>query len=113
MILVVRETQKACPSKLGLGPVFNNMTCLQGLNLPLGVNLAPRSELCPLGGMFTVSFAPRGEHSLLFRRMEGQKQTISHPRDNFTPVGQLRPWGSKFALRGEVKNGPLSSFEAR
>jgi hypothetical protein len=25
---------------------------------------------------------------------------------NFTPGGQIRPWGSKYAPRGEVKNGP-------
>jgi hypothetical protein len=29
-----------------------------------GVNLAPRGEICPLGGMFTPSFTPRGEHSV-------------------------------------------------
>jgi hypothetical protein len=50
-------------------------------------------------------FTPRGEHSLLFKRMEGQ--TEFHPQGTkFAPVGQLRPWGSYFAPRGEVKNGP-------
>jgi hypothetical protein len=39
---------------------------------------APRVEICPLGGMFTPSFTPRSEISLLFRRMEG-------PTENFTP----------------------------
>jgi hypothetical protein len=34
------------------------------------------------------------------------EQIISFPGDNFTPRGQLRPWGSQFAPRGEVKNGP-------
>jgi hypothetical protein len=73
----------------------------------------PRGELCPLGVRYTPSFTPRGEHSLLFRRMEGRKENLT-PVDNFTPRGQkftpggqLRPWGSKFAPRGEVKNGPL------
>jgi hypothetical protein len=33
--------------------------------------LAPRCELCPLGGMFTPLFTPRGEHSLLFGRIDG------------------------------------------
>jgi hypothetical protein len=47
---------------------------------PLGVNLAPRGEICPLGVKFTPSFTPRGEHSLLFRRMEGRTE-------NFTPRG--------------------------
>jgi hypothetical protein len=57
------------------------------------------------------------------------EQRISPPGDNFTPSkgtkftpgGQLRPWGkihpwgttsplgSKFAHRGEVKNGPLET----
>jgi hypothetical protein len=31
----------------------------------LGVNLAPRGEICPLGGMLTPTFTSRGEHSLL------------------------------------------------
>jgi hypothetical protein len=44
-------------------------------------------------------FTPRVEHSLLFRRREGQTENFT-PRDNFT-------LGSKFAPRGEVKNGPL------
>jgi hypothetical protein len=46
----------------------------------LGVNLAPRGEICPLGVKFTPSFTPRGEHALLFIRMEGQTE-------NFTPRG--------------------------
>jgi hypothetical protein len=42
------------------------------------------------------------------------EQIILPPGDNFTPRGQTHPWGitsplgSKFAPRGEVKNGPLS-----
>jgi hypothetical protein len=42
--------------------------------------LAPRGEICFLGGMFIPSFTPRGEDSLLFRRMEGWT-------DNFNPRG--------------------------
>jgi hypothetical protein len=66
--------------------------------------LAPRGEICSLGEMFTSSFTPRGEHSLLLRRMEGQTE-------NSTPGGQLRRQGTKFTSgvtvcsRGEVKNG--------
>jgi hypothetical protein len=41
---------------------------------------APRDEICPLGVKFTPSFSPRGEHFLLFRRMEGRTE-------NFTPRG--------------------------
>jgi hypothetical protein len=77
--------------------------------------LAPRGNICSLGGMFTASFTPRGEQSLLFTRMEFTPQGITSPQgglnsllvDNFAPGGQLRPWGSKFSPRGEVKNGPL------
>jgi hypothetical protein len=42
--------------------------------------LAPMCEIGPLGGMFTPSFTPKAEHSVLFRRMEGQTE-------NFTPRG--------------------------
>jgi hypothetical protein len=52
-------------------PILNFTPGPQGITSPLGVNLAPRGELCPLGVKFTPSFTPRGEHSLLFRRMEG------------------------------------------
>jgi hypothetical protein len=61
--------------------------------------------------MFTPSFTPRGEHSLLFRRMEGQPESFT-PRDNFTPWDKVHHWrttsplGSKFAPRVKVKNGP-------
>jgi hypothetical protein len=39
--------------------------------------LAPRGEICFLGGVFTPSFTPKGERSQFFRRMEGRT-------DNFT-----------------------------
>jgi hypothetical protein len=42
--------------------------------------LAPRGEICLLGEIFTPLFTPRGESSLLIRRMEGRT-------DNFTPRG--------------------------
>jgi hypothetical protein len=42
--------------------------------------------------------------------MEGQTEGITSPiGEKFTPGGQLRPWGSKFAPRDEVKNGSLLS----
>jgi hypothetical protein len=71
--------------------------------------LAPRGEICPLGGMFTPSFTPRDECSLLFRRMEGttenftprkylHPQEISSPPGNiFTPRGQNSSLGDNFA----------------
>jgi hypothetical protein len=62
--------------------------------------------------MFTPLFTPRGEHSLLFRRMEGRTENFTprgklHPQGTkFTPERHIRPWGVKFTPRGEVKNGP-------
>jgi hypothetical protein len=41
------------------------------MSFTLGMHLAPKSELCPLGEMFTLSIFPRSEHSVLFRGMEG------------------------------------------
>jgi hypothetical protein len=61
---------------------------------PRGELGPPREEICPLGGMFTPSFTPRGEHSLLFRRMEEQTE------DNFTSRGQNSPLGTKFTPGG-------------
>jgi hypothetical protein len=59
--------------------------------------LAPRGEIRPLGGMFTPSFTPRGEHSLLCVEEWRGEQRISPPGDNFTPWGQNSPLGDKFA----------------
>jgi hypothetical protein len=62
--------------------------------------------------MFTPSLTSRGEHSILFRRMEGEQRNSPH-RYNFTPRGQNSLLGDNFApedqslpLGGEVKNGP-------
>jgi hypothetical protein len=57
----------------------------QGGISPLGVNLAPRGEICPLRVKFTPSFTPR--------RMERQTE-------NFTPRGQIHPWGTTLSLYG-------------
>jgi hypothetical protein len=51
-------------------PLFNNM------GLPPGVKFAPRGELCPIGEMFTPLFTPRGESTLLFRRIEGRSKEL-------------------------------------
>jgi hypothetical protein len=67
--------------------------------------------------MFTTSFTLRGEHSLLFRRMEGQTENFtpkgitSPPGDKVLPWGITSPQGSKFAPRDEVKNVPLGMFK--
>jgi hypothetical protein len=41
--------------------------------------------------------------------MEGRTENFTRG-DNFTPRGKLRPWGSEFAPRGEVKNGSLNTL---
>jgi hypothetical protein len=55
--------------------------------------------------MFTPSFTPMGEHSLLFRRMEGQIDDFT-PGDNFTTRGeffkQIFAPTEKLAPRGKV-----------
>jgi hypothetical protein len=43
--------------------VFNNVSWSPGKSLPLGVNLDPRGELCPLVEFFAHSPTPRDEHS--------------------------------------------------
>jgi hypothetical protein len=56
---------------------------------PQGWNLSPR-------GMLTTSFTPRGEHSLLFRRMEGKQRILPSGGDNFTHRDQNSPLGDNF-----------------
>jgi hypothetical protein len=74
----------------------------QGRTSPLGVHLAPTGEICFLGEIFTPSLTPRGEQSLLFRRMEGQ--TEFHPQGTkFTPGGQIRPWGQSLPLGAKLR----------
>jgi hypothetical protein len=46
--------------------------------------------------MFTPSFTPRGEHSLLFRRMEDRSENFI-PGDDFTPRRQNSSLGDNFA----------------
>jgi hypothetical protein len=60
------------------GTIWNNSVINQ--RAILNFTPGPRGELCPLGEIFTPSFTPRDEHSLLFRRMDGW-------RENFTPRG--------------------------
>jgi hypothetical protein len=75
--------------------------------------IGPWGELYPLGTMLTPSFNPRGEHSLLFRRIEGRTENFTPPQGITSPLGDkvlswgtFRPWESKFASRGGVNNGP-------
>jgi hypothetical protein len=74
----------------------------RGELLALGVNLAPVGFFCPLEETFSLSFTTRGEHYLLFRRMEGQTENVA-PKGITSLLGENF---AKFALRGVVKNGP-------
>jgi hypothetical protein len=56
--------------------------------------LSPRA----LGGILTLLFTPRVEHSLLFRRMEGQRDNFTPRGQNLPLGGQLRPWGQSLLL---------------
>jgi hypothetical protein len=58
----------------------------------------------PLEGIFTHSFTPRGEHSLLFRRIVERTENLP-PGDNFTPLGQSSFLGDNFAPGG--RSSPL------
>jgi hypothetical protein len=65
----------------------------QGWTLPLGMNLSPRGEICPLGGMFTLLFT-----LYCLEECRGG-QIISPSGANFTPMGDPQgltspPWGS-------------------
>jgi hypothetical protein len=92
------ERRKAFVVKLGarfhreegfLRNILNFNPGPQGWTSPLGMNLAPRGEICPLEGMFTPSFTPSSEHSLLFRKMEWRTE-------NFTPRGEKCPLEGMF-----------------
>jgi hypothetical protein len=82
-------------------------------------------EICPLGGLFTISFTPRGEHSLIFKRMKGQTVGLypwgitSPPmwdnftmEANFTLGANFTPGGHILPL-GEVKNWPQPLSRSR
>jgi hypothetical protein len=74
--VVFRKRQNIYYVKLQVGKLSSWYTEGHFLTSPL----APRGDICPLGLKFTPSFTPRGDHSLLFRRIEGQTE-------NFTPRG--------------------------
>jgi hypothetical protein len=67
-----------------LRPAFNKMS------LPLGLKIALQ------GRIVTPSFAPRGEHSLLFKERRGEES------DNFTPRGQCSPLWANITRRGKI-----------
>jgi hypothetical protein len=74
--------------------------------------------------MFTLSFTPRGEYSLLFRRMEGRTENFTPgdnltPRgqnsslvDNFAPGGQSLPLGAKLRMGRRIQSYDHTSYNA-
>jgi hypothetical protein len=63
--------------------------------------LGPGGELCPLGRMFTPLFNPRGEYSLLFRRMEGPTENVTPYGTKFTPGSNFDPGGLPLRASGD------------
>jgi hypothetical protein len=63
----------------------------QGRTSPQGWTCPPGVKFVPIGEMLTPSFTPRGEHYLLFIRMEGRAE-------NFTPTqwSENFVWAKKF-----------------
>jgi hypothetical protein len=88
----------------GLGYIFGDFhkhiwsPWVPFFTLPLGVNLAPRGELCSRGGMFTPSFTP-----ILYCSEEWRvEQWILPPGDNFTPRGLNSSLGDNFTPGGQI-----------
>jgi hypothetical protein len=77
-LLLIWSRDKGFHCSCKLRAILNFTPGPQGIISPLGVNLAPRGEFSPLGVKFTPSFIPRGEHSSLFRRMEGRTENFTH-----------------------------------
>jgi hypothetical protein len=83
------------------------------LNSPLAprVKLTPRGEICFLGGMFTPSFTPKGEHPTVYLEEWRGKQRISHPgkttpRGETSPTGdKIHPWGTTSLLESKLAPG--------
>jgi hypothetical protein len=69
----------------------NNLVCPPGVKFAPTGELGPRGELCSLGRMLTPSFTPRGKHSIVFGRMEGQTENFRE----FAHGGTTSPLGVK------------------
>jgi hypothetical protein len=59
-----------------------------------------------MGNVYTF-IHPRGELSLMFRKMEVRNKESLPPADNFTPIlgDAAHPWGSNVASRVKLKIG--------
>jgi hypothetical protein len=49
--------------------IFNNNSWPREVKFPPGVKLAPKGQICNLGGLLPPSFTP-SEYCLMFRRIE-------------------------------------------
>jgi hypothetical protein len=57
--------------------------------------------------MFTPSFTPTGEHSLLFRQKNGGANREFHPKGiTSTPGDKIHPWGQSLPLGARLRMGP-------
>jgi hypothetical protein len=63
------------------------------------------SSFCIPGGMFTPSFTPRCEHSLLFRKMEEWTEGLQLKGINLPKGFVVHPWGSTFTLGANFTPG--------
>jgi hypothetical protein len=107
------------------GPFLTSPLAPRGELGPQGWNLSPRGEVYPFvhpPGVNTLycleewrdeqRISPPGVNTLYCLEEWRGKQRISPPGDNFTPRGQIHPWGTTSPLgvkvfpRSEVKNGP-------
>jgi hypothetical protein len=89
-----------CSNTCALRAILNFTPGPQGWNLSRRVEVHPFVH--PQGWTLFIVYKNGGANR------EFHPQGITLPLgDKLTPGGQLRPWGSKFAPRGEVKNGPL------
>jgi hypothetical protein len=102
---------KECSIFKGQRAILNFTPGPQEWNRPLVVNLAPRDEICPLGGMFTPSFTPRVNTLYCLEEWRAKREfhpqgIISYPApgDKIHLWGTTSALGTKFAPRGEVKN---------
>jgi hypothetical protein len=67
--------------------------------------------------MFTPSFTPGSEHSLLFKRMEGQAMNFnptSTQGDKIHPWGTTSPWGSQsLPLGAKLRMGLWAAIQVK
>jgi hypothetical protein len=88
------------PDWMPRGQFLTTWVAPPGWSFPLGLKLAPRVELCPLGGLFNPLFTP------LLRRRKGQTEGL-HPWGITSSLGdKVNPWeptsllGVKFRPQG-------------